>query len=55
MRPMSCPECRPNWKLRLLWLGVLMAVSIGLAFVGARSSRATSMATGTPKGTMALK
>ncbi|HEU5077270.1 MAG TPA: hypothetical protein VFU02_23925 [Polyangiaceae bacterium] len=38
---MSCPDCRPNGRARLLWLGVGVTVLLAIAYVeGAFDHRA---------------
>lgn len=45
---MSCPDCRPNGRARLLWLGVGVAVLLVLAYVeGAFDPQASPPSTGT--------
>ena len=45
---MSCPDCRPNWRTRLLWFGIVVTVLLALVFVeGAFGHQASPPDTGT--------
>lgn len=45
---MSCPDCRPNGRARLLWLGIAVAALLAFAYLeGAVGKEAASQPTST--------
>lgn len=49
---MSCPDCRPNGRGRLLWLGIAVAALLAFAYLqGAAEKEASEPASTSPQET----
>lgn len=49
---MSCPDCRPNGRGRLLWLGIAVAALLAFAYLeGAAGKEASEPASTSPQET----
>jgi hypothetical protein len=49
---MSCPDCRPNGRGRLFWLGIAVAALLAFAYLeGAAGKEASEPASTSPQET----